>query len=67
MSERELQFLKLVCNESELTYEQMAEEMGLSVKTIDGYRTALFDRYGIKSKVGLVLFSFKYKLTEPFL
>ncbi|HQW68760.1 MAG TPA: response regulator transcription factor, partial [Flavobacterium sp.] len=41
MSERELQFLKLVCNESELTYEQMAEEMGLSVKTIDGYRTAL--------------------------
>ena len=67
MSERELQFLKLVCNENELTYEQMAEEMGLSVKSIDLYRTALFNRYGIKSKVGLVLFSFKYKLTEPFL
>ena len=67
LSQRELEFLRLVCNEKELTYEQMADIMNLSVKTIDGYRTTIFDKFGIKSKVGLVLFSYKYKLTEPFL
>lgn len=67
LSKRELEFLTLVCDERELTYEQMAEIMCLSVKSIESYRTALFDRFNIKSKVGLVLFSFKYKLTVPFI
>lgn len=67
LSNRELDFLTLVCHENEYTYDQMADIMGLSVKSIEAYRTALFDRYNIKSKVGLVLFSFKYKLTPPFL
>lgn len=67
LSQRELDFLKLVCDERELTYEQMADIMNLSVKSIESYRASLFERYNIKSKVGLVLFSFKYQLTEPFL
>jgi len=67
LSLREQEFLKLVCDERELTYEQMADVMSLSVKSIESYRTALFERYNIKSKVGLVLFSYKNKLTEPFL
>lgn len=67
LSLREQEFLKLVCDERELTYEQMADIMSLSVKSIESYRTALFERYNIKSKVGLVLFSYKNKLTEPFL
>lgn len=66
LSDRERQFLTLVCNESEYTYDQMADLMGLSVKSIEAYRTALFERYSIKSKVGLVLFSFKHKITPPF-
>jgi DNA-binding CsgD family transcriptional regulator len=53
--------------EKEYTYEQMAEIMGVSVKSIDVYRTALFEKHNIKSKVGLVLFSFKNRLTEPFI
>jgi DNA-binding NarL/FixJ family response regulator len=67
LSDRELEFLTLVCDENEFTYEQMSLKMGLSIKTLEGYRTAIFDRFKIKSKVGLVLFSFKHKLTEPFL
>lgn len=67
LTQRELDFLRLVCDERELTYEQMAEIMNLSIKSIEAYRAALFDKYNIKSKVGLVLFSFKYGLTEPFL
>jgi len=67
LSQKELAFLELVCDERELTYEQMAEILGLSVKTIESYRTAIFERFGIKSKVGLVLFSYKYQLTTPFI
>jgi DNA-binding NarL/FixJ family response regulator len=67
LSTRELEFLKLVCDERELTYEQMSEILGVTIKSIDSYRTAIFERYGIKSKIGLVLFSFKYRLTEPFI
>jgi len=56
LSQRELDFLTLVCDERELTYEQMADSMKLSVKSIEAYRAALFERFNIKSKVGLVLF-----------
>lgn len=67
LSCRELEFLTLVCDERELTYEQMADIMKLSVKSVEVYRATLFEKFNIKSKVGLVLFSFKYKLTEPFI
>lgn len=67
LSRRELDFLTLVCSENEYTYEKMGEIIGVSKKSIDNYRTALFNRFNIKSKVGLVLFSYKNKLTEPFL
>ncbi|CAD0009897.1 response regulator transcription factor [Flavobacterium chungangense] len=67
LTQREFDFLRLVCDERELTYEQMAEIMNLSIKSIEVYRAALFEKFNIKSKVGLVLFSFKHRLTEPFL
>ena len=66
LTDREAHFLNLVCDERELTYEQMADIMSVSVKSIEAYRTALFEKYNIKSKVGLVLFSYKHKLTPPF-
>jgi DNA-binding NarL/FixJ family response regulator len=67
LSKKELEFITLVCNENELTYEQMSNIMSMSVKSIELIRAKLFYRYQIRSKVGLVLFSFKNKLTEPFL
>jgi DNA-binding NarL/FixJ family response regulator len=66
LSDREFQFLELVCDEKEYTYEQMAEIIGVSTKSIDAYRSNLFDKFNVKSKVGLVLFSYKHKLTKPF-
>src|SRR5690606_5239217 len=56
LSGREQEFLTLVCNENEYTYDQMADIIGVSVKSIEAYRAALFERFNIKSKVGLVLF-----------
>jgi DNA-binding NarL/FixJ family response regulator len=53
LSDRELKFLQLAC--SDLTYKQIASEMNLSERTIDGYREALFQRFSVQSRVGLCL------------
>jgi DNA-binding NarL/FixJ family response regulator len=67
ITEQELQFISLVCNDAEYTYEQIADIMGRVKRTVDGYRESLFEKFELKSKVGVVFLSFKYKLTEPFL
>jgi DNA-binding CsgD family transcriptional regulator len=54
---REIEFLKLTC--SELTYKEIAAKMNLSERTIDGYRDSLFERFNIKSRVGLVIYAQK--------
>jgi len=67
LTNRELLFIELSCNENEYTYEQIADLMNVSKKTVDYYRSNVFEKLNIKSKVGLVLFSFKHKLTNPFI
>lgn len=53
LSERELTFLEFAC--TDLTYKEIAERMNLSPKTIDNYREALFERFEVKSRVGLAM------------
>jgi DNA-binding NarL/FixJ family response regulator len=60
LKDREIEFLKLVC--SEKTYKEIAADMFLSPKTIDGYREALFEKLQIKSRVGLVIYAIKNKV-----
>ena len=57
LSDNELRFLKLACTER--TYKEIAQEMNLSPKTIDGYRDNLFKKIGIKSRTGLVIYAVK--------
>lgn len=57
LTEREIEFLKL--SATEMTYKEIAEQMHLSPRTIDGYRDALFEKLNIKSRVGLVLYAIK--------
>ena len=59
-----MEFLKNVCAVAEYTYEQIAENMGISRRTVDDYRTKLFEKFNIKSKAGLVLFAVRWKLVE---
>lgn len=60
LTDRELRFLELAC--SEYTYKEIADLMCLSIKTIDGYRNALFEKLDVKSRVGLALYAIKHKL-----
>jgi len=62
ISANELKFLQLCC--SELTYKEIADKMNLSPHTIDNYREALFHRFEIKSRTGLVLFAIKSNLIK---
>lgn len=57
LNAKEIEFLKLVCTEK--TYKEIADQMNLSHRTIDGYRDNLFDKLQVKSRVGLVLFAIK--------
>lgn len=60
LTPRELEFLNLAC--TEMTYKEVAHQMNLSPKTIDGYRESLFNKLNVRSRIGLVLFAIKHKL-----
>ena len=62
LSTRELEFLKLTC--SEKSYQQIAAEMFVSERTIDGYREALFKKLGVSTRVGLVMYAIKNGITS---
>ena len=55
LSKKELEFLKLSC--SELTYKEIADKMFVSPRTVDNYRESLFEKLGLKSRTGLVLYA----------
>lgn len=57
ISEQEAHFLQLLC--ADKSYREIAEEMCVSVRTIDNYRDNLFKKLETKSRVGLVLFAIK--------
>jgi DNA-binding NarL/FixJ family response regulator len=60
LSVNEEKFLHLAC--SDLTYKQIASQMHLSERTIDGYRESLFEKLNVQSRVGMVLEGIKKKL-----
>ena len=64
ITDRELLFIKLICDEQEYTYDQVKDLMNVHRRTVDGYRESLFDKFSIKSKTGLVLFAIKHGLVN---
>lgn len=60
LKDRELEFIKLAC--SELTYREIADQMFVSPRTIDGYRDSIFLKLNVRTRVGIVLFAIKHNL-----
>ncbi len=50
---REQDFLKLAC--SELTYNEIADKMCVSPRTVDGYREVVFQKMNVRTRVGMVM------------
>lgn len=57
LTDRELCFLKLACSED--SYKEIAEKMYVSVRTVESYRDAIFEKIGVNTRIGLVLYSIK--------
>jgi DNA-binding NarL/FixJ family response regulator len=62
ISPREMEFMRLICNDREYTYHEISEIMAVHVRTVDGFRKSLFNKLSVKSKTGLVMFAIKNKL-----
>jgi len=62
LTEKEKTFLQLLS--SELTYKEIAAKMSVSSRMIDGYKSALCERFLVKTRVGLVMYAVKNKLIE---
>lgn len=60
LSINELKFLELCC--SEMSYKEIAELLFVSPRTVDNYRDSLFEKLGIKSRTGLVLYAIKNEI-----
>jgi two-component system, NarL family, invasion response regulator UvrY len=53
LNDQEMQFLKLAC--SDLTYKEIAQQMGLNPRSVDTLRDQLFVKLDVKSRVGLAM------------
>ncbi len=57
LNESELAFLRLAS--TDLTYKEIAAQLNLSPRAIDGYRDSLFEKLDVKSRVGLAIYAVK--------
>ena len=62
LTERELQVLQLICRE--YINREIAEDLGISVRTVDAHRRNLMQKTGAKNTVGLVKFAIKNDLFD---
>jgi len=53
LTDREHELLQHVC--SEMGYSAIAKKMFLSESTVDTYRARLFEKFGVKNRIGLML------------
>lgn len=57
ISDREAEFL--VHAATELSYREIAEQMKVSPRTVEGYRDSLFFKLELKTRIGLVMFGIR--------
>jgi DNA-binding NarL/FixJ family response regulator len=62
LNDREIDFLQRIC--SDMSYKQIADDMYLSPRTIDGYRDALFQKLRVSSRIGLVLYAIRNEIAQ---
>jgi DNA-binding CsgD family transcriptional regulator len=64
ISKREIEVLQLVCQQ--LTAEEIAEKLFISVKTVNGHRNNLLQKTGSRNVTGLVIYAIKHKIISVF-
>jgi len=59
-TERELEVLKLICEEK--TAAEIGKEIFLSPRSVEGIRTRLIEKIGVRNTAGLVMFAIKNEI-----
>lgn len=62
LNTNEQTFLELCC--SDLVYKEIAAQMGLSVRTVEGYRDDLFAKLGVNNRTGLVIYALRHGMVN---
>ncbi len=62
LTEQELNFLRWACTEK--NHKEIAEEMRISPRTVDGYRDSLFKKLNVNTRVGIALYAIKNGLVQ---
>lgn len=62
LSKREIEILQLICREN--TNQQIAEQLFLSVGTVDTHRKNIIHKLGVNNTVGLVRYAYKQGLID---
>lgn len=62
LSERELEVLKMICEEK--TAAEIAKEIFLSPRSVEGIRQRLIEKVGVRNSAGLVMFAVKSGLVD---
>lgn len=57
ITEREREFLQYTV--TEMSYKEIAEKMFCSPRTVESYRDSLFEKMGLKTRVGLAVYAMK--------
>ncbi|MFD2564397.1 response regulator transcription factor [Aquimarina rubra] len=63
LKEREIEFVKQACTEK--TYKEIASDMCLSPKTIEGYRDAVFEKLNLKNRTAMVIYAIRNDIFTP--
>lgn len=63
LTRREEEVLSLICQQ--MTSEEIAEKLFLSVKTVNGHRNNLLQKTNARNTAGLVIFALKNELIDP--
>jgi len=62
LTERELEVLKLIC--AEKTAAEIAKEIFLSPRSVEGIRQRLIEKIGVRNTAGLVMFAVKNNMVD---
>lgn len=62
LSDKELQVIKMLCKQ--YTSKDIADKMGLSFRTVEGYRFDLQKKLKAKNVVGIVIYAIKNDLVK---
>jgi DNA-binding NarL/FixJ family response regulator len=62
LSNREMEVLELICQE--MSTPEIAEQLFISTRTVEGHRKNLLDKTGVKNTAGLVIYAVKHGLVD---